>query len=274
MAINCGALPRELISSELFGYTEGTFTGAKKEGRPGKFELANGGTIFLDEVAEMPLDQQVNLLRVLQERTITRIGSIKEIPIDVMIICATNKNLQMEVMHNNFRQDLYYRLNVISIKIPALRERLEDIPLLVDFFIASMSGAGARSKIRVTPEVIECFYRYQWPGNVRELQNVIEKMLLYCDGDTLGLERLPAGIPLLPAMWSSEPGKPAASQPDFLKSTRKSKKDRIYEEERQKLLLLLSQTGGNISSAAKELGVNRCTIYRNMKRYNITRETE
>ena len=272
VAINCGALPRELISSELFGYMEGTFTGAKKEGRPGKFELANGGTIFLDEVAEMPLEQQVNLLRVLQERAITRIGSIKEIPIDVMIICATNKDLKIEVMKNNFRSDLYYRLNVISIKIPPLRDRLEDIPLLVDFLITSMSNPGARSKIIVAPDVIECFSQYNWPGNVRELQNVIEKMLLYCDGGSLGLERLPAGIPLHPAVKAFDPDM-AKTQPDFLHSTRKSKKDKMYEEERQKLLLLLSRSGGNISVIAKELGVNRCTVYRKMKRYNMICET-
>lgn len=268
VAINCGALPRELISSELFGYMEGTFTGAKKEGRPGKFELANGGTIFLDEVAEMPLEQQVNLLRVLQERAITRIGSIKEIPIDVMIICATNKDLKMEVMRNNFRQDLYYRLNVISIKIPPLRERLEDIPLLVDFFISCMSNPGSKSKITVTPEVIECFSRYNWPGNVRELQNVIEKMLLYCDGGIMGLERLPAGIPLYPAVRATNHYAPSPES-DFLHSTRKRKRDKVNEEERQKLLLLLSRSGGNISAIAKELGVNRCTVYRKMKRHNI-----
>jgi transcriptional regulator with PAS, ATPase and Fis domain len=272
VAINCGALPRELISSELFGYMEGTFTGAKKEGRPGKFELANGGTIFLDEVAEMPLEQQVNLLRVLQERAITRIGSIKEIPIDVMIICATNKDLKSEVLRNNFRQDLYYRLNVICVKIPPLRERLEDIPLLVDFFIASISNLGTRSKIIVAPEVIECFNQYNWPGNVRELQNVIEKMLLYCDAGVLGLERLPAGIPWQPAVKACDPDM-AKTQPDFLHLTRKSKKDKIYEDERQTLLSLLSWSGGNISSIAKELGINRCTVYRKMKRYNIICET-
>jgi transcriptional regulator of acetoin/glycerol metabolism len=272
VVINCGALPRELISSELFGYMEGTFTGAKKEGRPGKFELANGGTIFLDEVAEMPLEQQVNLLRVLQERAITRIGSIKEIPIDVMIICATNKDLKSEVMRNNFRQDLYYRLNVISVKIPPLRERLEDIPLLVNFFIASMSNPDARSKIIVAPEVIECFNQYNWPGNVRELQNVIEKMLLYCEEGELGLERLPAGIPLYRAVKASDQNM-TRTQPDFLHSTRKSKKDKMYEEERQKLFILLSRSGGNISSIAKEMGVNRCTIYRKMKRYNMICET-
>ena len=272
VAINCGALPRELISSELFGYMEGSFTGAKKEGRPGKFELANGGTIFLDEIAEMPLEQQVNLLRFLQERAITRIGSIKEIPIDVMIICATNRDLKLEIMRNNFRQDLYYRLNVISVKIPPLRERLEDIPLLVDFFIKSMNKQSARSNIYVSPKVIECFNHYNWPGNVRELQNVIEKMLLCCDGGDLGLERLPTGILLHPTVKVFDPAI-AKTQPDFLHSTRKSNKDKMYEEERQKLLLLLSRSGGNISSIAKELGINRCTVYRKMKRYNMICET-
>lgn len=268
VAINCGALPRDLISSELFGYVEGTFTGAKKEGRPGKFELANGGTIFLDEVAEMPLEQQVNLLRVLQERTITRIGSIYEIPVNVMIICATNKSLQMEVIRNNFRQDLYYRLNVISIRIPPLRDRLEDIPLLADFFVSSMSNPGDRSKIALAPEVLECFYHYRWPGNVRELQNVIEKMMLFCDGNILGLERLPAEIPLIPTAKSTPPPLASRSQ-DFLHSTRKSKKDKKNDDERQQLLLLLSQSGGNISAIAKIMGVNRCTVYRKMKRHNI-----
>jgi transcriptional regulator with PAS, ATPase and Fis domain len=219
-------------------------------------------------VAEMPLEQQVNLLRVLQERAVTRIGSIKEIPVDVMIICATNKDLKLEVMRNNFRQDLYYRLNVISIKIPPLKDRLEDIPLLVDFFITSMNNLGAKSKIIVAQEVIECFNQYNWPGNVRELQNVIEKMLLYCDGGTLGLERLPAGIPLHPAVKAFDSDM-AKTHPDFLHSTRKSKKDKMYEEERQKLISLLSRSGGNISSIAKELGVNRCTVYRKMKRYNM-----
>lgn len=268
VAINCGAIPRELISSELFGYLEGSFTGARKEGRPGKFELANGGTILLDEVAEMPLEQQVNLLRVLQERTVTRIGSIKEIPLDVTIICATNKDLKLEVMRNNFRQDLYYRLNVISVKIPPLRERLEDIPFLADFFISSMSSAGPKSRIVVKPEVMECFRQYNWPGNVRELQNVIEKMLLYCEDGILGLERLPAGIPLRTTV--KEPAQNIRNhQPDFLHSTRKRKLDKIRDEDREKLLSLLSRSGGNISAIAKEQGVNRSTIYRKMKRYNI-----
>lgn len=269
VAINCGALPRELIASELFGYTEGAFTGAKKEGRPGKFELANGGTIFLDEIAEMPLDQQVNLLRVLQERRVTRIGSINEVPIDVMIICATNKNLQAEVIKNNFRQDLYYRLNVISIKIPPLRDRLEDIPLLVDFFISSMGTQEGLAPARVTQEVIDCLKRYSWPGNVRELQNVVEKMLLYCDGGYVGLERLPQEFSSFPTVKTGEK-KTDKYQKDFLDYTRRSKKERVHEEERERLLLLLSRFGGNISQVSKELGVNRCTIYRKMRQYNIT----
>ena len=270
VAINCGALPRELIASELFGYTEGSFTGARKEGRPGKFELADRGTIFLDEIAEMPLDQQVNLLRVLQERTVTRIGSIKEIPIDVMIICASNKDLVQEVKKNNFRQDLYYRLNVISIKIPPLRDRLEDIPLLVDFFIQSMSKGQTGRSIRISPGVIECLQKYNWPGNVRELQNVVEKMLLYCNDGSLNLNHIPTEIrPLTEA--KSFASFEAKHDSDFLNYARRSKKKEFNEDERSRLMSLLSQFGGNISRVAKELGINRCTVYRKMKLYNLVK---
>lgn len=268
VAINCGALPRELIASELFGYTEGSFTGARKEGKPGKFELADGGTIFLDEIAEMPLDLQVNLLRVLQERTVTRIGSINEIQIDVMIICASNRDLSLEVMRNNFRQDLYYRLNVISIKIPPLRDRLEDIPLLVDFFIKSMSNGQTGSTIKISPEVIECFKNYNWPGNVRELQNVVEKMLLSCNDGYLGLDQLPREIRSLPVVKSLTDSETRAGA-DFLNYARQSKKEKLHEYERSRMMMLLAQFGGNISKVAKELGINRCTVYKKMKRYNL-----
>ena len=267
VAINCGALPRELIASELFGYMEGSFTGAKKEGRPGKFELADGGTIFLDEIAEMPLDQQVNLLRVLQERTVTRIGSINEIPIDVMIICASNRDLSLEVMRNNFRQDLYYRLNVITIKIPPLRDRLEDIPLLVDFFIKSMTNGQQGAAIRISPEVIEYFKKYSWPGNVRELQNVVEKMLLNCNEGYLSLDHLPGEIRSLPIMKSM--ARETETGANFLHHARRIKREKLKDDERGRIMALLSQSGGNITKVARELGINRCTVYKKMKRYNL-----
>jgi transcriptional regulator of acetoin/glycerol metabolism len=268
VAINCGALPRELMASELFGYTEGSFTGAKKEGRPGKFELADGGTIFLDEVTEMPLDQQVNLLRVLQERRVTRIGSITEIPIDIMVICATNKNLQSEVLANNFRQDLYYRLNVISIKIPPLRDRPDDIPLLVNHFIEAMNEEKTKVKIKVSPEVIECFKRYSWPGNVRELQNVVEKMLLSCNGDYLSMAHIPSEIQQVPVMTTAAAYEPR-SEMSFLNNTRQRKREASDKDEQGRIMMLLDQYGGNISKVAKELGINRVTVYKKMKRHNL-----
>ena len=161
-----------MIGSELFGYGEGAFTGAKRGGKPGKFELAGGGTLFLDEIGDMPLEQQVALLRVLQERKVMRIGCDKEIPIDVRVICATNKNLFAEVEKGAFRKDLYYRLNVISITIPPLRQRAEDIALLFRYFLEKLDKH--MRGFLVEPAVIEQITRYDWPGNVRELQNVVE----------------------------------------------------------------------------------------------------
>lgn len=156
IAVNCGAIPRDLIASELFGYTDGSFTGAKKGGKPGKFEMAAGGTIFLDEIGDMPLEQQITLLRVIQERTVTRIGGTKSIPIDVRIICATNKDLLREVERENFRQDLYYRLNVINLHIPPLRERKEDIPLLFRHFFSKLAKSG----LSAVPIADEAFLDY------------------------------------------------------------------------------------------------------------------
>ena len=174
VAVNCGAIPRELIASELFGYSEGAFTGAKKGGNPGKFELADGGTLFLDEIGDMPLEQQVALLRVIQEKSVSRIGSNQVIPVDVRIICATNKNLLELMQTGRFRQDLYYRLNVINLRILPLRERKEDIPVLFQHFLQQMNQEGNQLSQQ---DVIEHLLSYDWPGNVRELQNVVERFV-------------------------------------------------------------------------------------------------
>jgi transcriptional regulator with PAS, ATPase and Fis domain len=174
VAVNCGAIPRELIASELFGYSEGAFTGAKKGGNPGKFELADGGTLFLDEIGDMPLEQQVALLRVIQDKSISRIGSNQVIPVDVRIICATNKNLLELMQTGRFRQDLYYRLNVINLRILPLRERKEDIPLLFEHFLQQMNQ-DCRSII--PNDFTERLLSYDWPGNVRELQNTVERII-------------------------------------------------------------------------------------------------
>ena len=187
VAINCGAIPDTLLESELFGYVKGAFTGADPMGKIGKFELANKGTIFLDEIGDMPIYLQTKLLRVLQERKITRVGSNKEIDIDVRVIAATNKNLKELIRENKFREDLYYRLNVIPFEIPPLRERIGDIDLLINFFIEKYTNLLDKSfkSITMTEEVKEAFYKYYWPGNVRELENTIEFIvnMIGVDGD-------------------------------------------------------------------------------------------
>jgi transcriptional regulator with PAS, ATPase and Fis domain len=265
VAINCGAIPRELIASELFGYSGGAFTGAKKDGKPGKFEMADGGTVFLDEISEMPLEQQVNLLRVIQDKRVTRIGGEKEIPVDVRIICATNKTLLDEVKKGSFRQDLYYRLNVISIKIPPLRNRKQDIPMLFNYFLKQ--GKALCEVESVDPDVIEYLTNYNWPGNVRELQNVVERMLNLTEGTYLGIENLPLEIysPLLCVPEDI----PLPQIIDNINDVRKQIKKTRIDEKRKEFFLLLKQCEGNISQMARVLGVDRSTVYRKMKRYEI-----
>ena len=177
IAVNCGAIPRTLIESELFGYEDGAFTGAKKGGNAGKFEIAEGGTIFLDEIGEMPIDMQIKLLRVIEAGVITRIGSSIEIPIDVRIIAATNKNLKNEVENGNFRKDLYYRLNVLPIYLPPLRERREDIPEFINYYMEKTAEKLNKQAINISEEYMKYLIDYDWPGNVRELENVIELII-------------------------------------------------------------------------------------------------
>lgn len=265
VAINCGAIPRELIASELFGYSGGAFTGAKKEGKPGKFEIADGGTVFLDEISEMPLEQQVNLLRVIQDKQVPRIGGEIEIPVDVRIICATNKNLQDEIKKGSFRQDLYYRLNVISIQIPPLRNRKQDIPILFYYFLHQ--GKNLCEIDQVAPDVIEYLKNYDWPGNVRELQNVVERMLNLAEESYLSIENLPPEISSLSLRVTED----ISSQPvkDIINDVRQQIQKTRIDEEQKEFLSLLQQCEGNVSRMARVLGVNRSTIYRKMRRYNV-----
>ncbi|MEN6349271.1 MAG: sigma-54-dependent Fis family transcriptional regulator [Syntrophomonas sp.] len=272
VALNCAALPRELIASELFGYSEGAFTGAARGGRPGKFELAAGGTLFLDEIGDMPLEQQASLLRVLQEKKITRVGGEKIIPVDVRVICATNKNLQEEIKKNNFRQDLYYRLNVILISIPPLRERREDIELLFNYFLNSISKKMGVEMQPIDPGVLECLQNYDWPGNVRELENVIEKMITLAGGAEIKIEHLPEEI----ASYHPPRGhRRKASSPeldDVREFKTKREETMLHDPEREVLLGLLDRHKGNISRVAAEMGVCRNTVYRKMKLYEIGKE--
>ncbi|MDF2874960.1 MAG: acoR 1, partial [Sporomusa sp.] len=267
IAVNCGAIPRELIGSELFGYAEGAFTGAKRGGKPGKFELACGGTLFLDEIGDMPLEQQVALLRVLQERRVIRIGCDKVIPVDVRVICATNKCLMKEVEKGTFRKDLYYRLDVISITIPPLRERSDDIVALFNYFLDKQDKHCRR--FVVSPEVTERIVRYGWPGNVRELQNVVERIVSLTEGQTVTLANLPQEIcNCKTANISTSLGRerlhfPAANIVESF--CRREQRRRVLDEnEKQEILELLYNHGGNVSMTARDMGVSRNTLYRKM----------
>ena len=266
VALNCGVIPRELVGSELFGYVEGAFTGAVRGGKLGKFELASGGTLFLDEIGDMPLEQQIALLRVLQEKSVIRIGGDKVIPVNVRVICATNKNLAQGVEKGSFRQDLYYRLNVISITIPPLRNRGKDICLLFKYFLNKI-GRDRGTNFCVEPAVIECLERFDWPGNVRELQNVVERAVSLTETEVITLGHLPMEV--------YAPQKPIQSQGQALLPSlqgsfgREERRELLNGVERQQILLLLGKWGGNISVVARELGVSRNTLYRKMRSYAI-----
>jgi len=267
VAVNCGVIPRELIGSELFGYVEGAFTGAIRGGKPGKFELASGGTLFLDEIGDMPLEQQIALLRVLQEKKVMRIGSDKVIPVSVRVICATNKNLSQAVEKGDFRQDLYYRLNVISITIPPLRNRVKDIPLLFKYFLDKI--AKDRGIIYyVDPAVLTCLEKFDWPGNVRELQNVVERAVSLAESELITIAHLPIEVYAPQRVVRSQ------AQLSLLPSLnehfgREQRRQLLAEAERQEILALLSKCGGNVSVVARQLRISRNTLYRKMHLYAI-----
>jgi transcriptional regulator with PAS, ATPase and Fis domain len=257
IAINCAAIPRDLLGSELFGYVEGAFTGAKKGGSPGKFELADGGTIFLDEIGEMPLDMQSVLLRVLEEKAVTRIGGDKAIPVDVRIIAATNKDLDKEVKKGNFRSDLYYRINVVYIELPPLRDRKGDIPLLITHFVKKLSSRVGKNIDYINPDVNEKCSLYDWPGNVRELQNIIERGVNLCESNTISSDILLDKLNIPKSFISPE-------KSDYSKNIKKSMKTL----EHSVILICLEKNGGNMMLAAKELGIARSTLYRKVREMN------
>lgn len=258
ISVNCAAIPRELIGSELFGYVSGAFTGASKNGAQGKFELASGGTLFLDEVAEMPYDMQSVLLRVLEERTITRIGGSKAIPVDVRLIAATNKDLQTYVDNGQFRLDLYYRLNVIQIPLVPLRERISDIPLLVRHFLSQFAKNFDKPVTGISAEALAVLSSYNWPGNIRELRNVIERGVNIASG----AELTPADLPpnLFAGLAASTPPREPAKNGTF------SQLDMVQNAHKLEMVkLLMEKYHGNKSLVAKELGIARTTLYRLLK---------
>lgn len=255
VVVNCGALPRELIQSELFGYTEGAFTGASRQGKPGKFELADGGTIFLDEIGEMPLDVQVNLLRLLQNREVVRIGGQRTRRVNIRIIAATNKDLHKAVQRRTFREDLYYRLNVFPLHIPPLRERQGDIALLAGHFMHKFARQAGNMLKGISEEAMRALQNYDWPGNIRELENVMERAAYMAGGDEITLEDLPGNIAGVRS--------PAGSRPDGCLSCHAG------EGERAALVEALRASRGRIAEALTMLGMNRSTFYYKLRRYGL-----
>lgn len=260
VSVNCGAIPSELLESELFGHEKGAFTGAISS-RKGRFEMAHRGSIFLDEIGDMPLLLQVKILRVLQNRVIERVGSTETTEIDVRIITATHRNLENAVADGNFREDLYYRLNVIPIKIPALKERREDIPLMISYFLSKFVSADLRNNIEFEDEALELLISYDWPGNVRELENLIERLVILKGGSLIKVNDLPAKF-LKAAPLHVESYKGLINLPDAgvdLKQLLSDIEDSLINQ-------ALEVTGGNKNQASKLLSMNRTTLIEKMKK--------
>ena len=267
--INCAAIPKTLMESELFGYDKGAFTGAVGA-KPGRFELAHGGTLFLDEIGEIPIEMQVKLLRVLQESEFERVGGIKTIKVDVRLVTATNRDLLAEVGAGAFREDLFYRLNVVPIHIPPLRERREDIPLLADHFIAKFNDRLKKEIAAITPEAIERLVAYQWPGNIRELENLMERTVLFCEGPEIRVSDLPpevAGAPQAVPAASHAPGEETLRPaPESLKEAVRAETERV---ERELIQRALDATGGNVTQAARKLKISRKSLQTKMKELGL-----
>ncbi|HHT9112560.1 MAG: sigma-54-dependent Fis family transcriptional regulator [Planctomycetes bacterium] len=252
--LNAAAIPENLLESELFGHEKGSFTGAMYQ-RKGKFEYANHGTLFLDEIGDMPLSTQVKLLRVIEDGVVTRVGSNESIKVDVRLIAATNQDLEKLIKEGKFREDLYFRLNVVSIKLPPLRERLDDIPLLMDAFLREFSQIHNKKVSVIFPEARKILYKYSWPGNVRELKNCIESMVVVSRKDTIDREDIPDHILQRSSEISTTPSLAAGIT--------------IEEAERELIKSTLATVGGNREEAAKMLGIGERTLYRKLDRYGL-----
>lgn len=257
--ISCGAIPETLLESELFGHVRGAFTGASSD-KEGRFQAAHGGTIFLDEISSASPSLQVKLLRVLQERQFERLGSNRTLTADVRVILATNVDLQAEVAAGRFRQDLYYRVNVVTVELPPLRERLGDIPLLTEHFVAKYAAQTGRRVAGFSPEALQCMQRYRWPGNVRELENCVERAVVLSRGEQIGLDDLPEPVLATVAGVDLEAATP--SGPMTLRAALEGPERRIIEA-------TLRAHGWNRQATAAALDVDRTTLYKKMKRYGL-----
>ncbi|MEB2312851.1 MAG: sigma-54 dependent transcriptional regulator [Sorangiineae bacterium] len=272
--VNCAAIPKDLMESELFGYERGAFTGAIGS-KPGRFELASGGTLFLDEIGSIPIEMQVKLLRALQESEFERVGGIKTIRVDVRLISATNSDLKKEIASGAFREDLYYRLNVVPIRLPSLRERAEDIPLLIGHFIEKFDARLGKSVAGIDGEAGAVLASYLWPGNIRELENVIERAVLFCDGERISAADLPPDVRQRAGGSTSasaaQPPAPEALGPDGLKEQVKAAMSRL---ERELIVKALDQTGGNVTHAARLLKISRKGLQLKMKELGLRERDE
>lgn len=256
--VNCAALPEELLESELFGYYKGAFTGAVHD-KPGRFQLAQKGTLFLDEIGELPLHLQAKILRALQERVVEPLGSIREEKVDVRLLAATNKDLKEEVKNGTFRQDLYFRLNVLEIRVPPLRERLEDLPLLVNHFVRILGEKNRKQVRRVDRSFLDALNNYNWPGNVRELENVVERAVILSRSDVLNASDLPVGI--RESQITSEDKK--ADLPEF--------HDYLDNAEKEALLKALRDNKGHREKTAASLGISKRSLQYKLKKHGLIR---
>ncbi|HPM43713.1 MAG TPA: sigma-54 dependent transcriptional regulator, partial [Candidatus Omnitrophota bacterium] len=257
------ALPREIIESELFGHTKGSFTGATND-RKGRFELANGGTILLDDIDTMPLDLQVKLLRVLQEKEFEKIGDHKTIKVDVRIIVSTNQDLEKLIAEKKFREDLYYRVNVISINVPPLRNRKDDLRYLVEHFVRLYVKENHKNIHSVSQDAFEALERYNWPGNIRELENIIERAVILDTDNIIDCDDFPSLI-----TTSVSLDEQVVASKDLSNATADCLKDALKEPEKVYILRIMEETGWNKRKAAERLGINRTTLYNKLKKLNI-----
>ena len=257
VTVNCAALAENLLESELFGHEKGSFTGADRR-REGRFAQANGGTLFLDEIGEMPLTLQSKLLRALQQGEVQRVGAVAAITVDVRIIAATNRDLREEVAQKRFREDLYFRLNVICIEVPPLRDRAEDIPVLAAHFLERFASRNRKNVRGFSPQALACMLRYAWPGNVRELENAVERAVILCNGDLITERELPLVV--------TGPAPVDERQPEADASLAGLPLDTV---ERRAIEETLRQTGDNKSEAARQLGITRATLHNKLRKYGL-----
>jgi two-component system, NtrC family, nitrogen regulation response regulator NtrX len=260
--VNCAAIPEDLIESELFGHTRGAFTGALAA-KKGKFELADGGTLFLDEIGDMTLKTQAKVLRALQEQKVEPVGGTAQVPVDVRVIAATNKRLEDEIRKGTFREDLYFRLNVIPFNVPPLRERREDVPLLARHFMAEICAEYGRKPRELAPEAIEVLTRQPWPGNVRELRNTIERLVIMAPGSRIEASHIPA--PLLETVPEAAVGAPIGPVLEEFPSLAEARE----EFEKRYIWRKYEECGGNMSRLAEVLQVERSNLYRKMKGFGL-----